>query len=236
MKRWMTVVVAALAIASTAAPARAIGPVLDWDPAYAWQPGGSPTNLPAGGFMVVVGIVSQFGPPLDFLNSTLPGTEYTFVVDNLLSGGTTTIGPPATEIYSTPYTGGVIQVYADPSPDAVFAPNPPNALVPSTFQDVAPPILTGTFTKFVVTTNNFTAFQVGSIEGDINWTGGTLIEYFRNGSGAICPGLFTGGATWNTSPGIGIPGYLFRHDGKIDLQCPVPTQKSTWGRLKQLYH
>jgi len=107
--------------------------------------------------------------------------------------------------------------------------------VPSTFTDVPPTILSGVFTSVVVTTNNFTAFQTGNIQGDIQWTGGTLLNYFSNGNGGTCPGLFTGGATWSTAPGVGIPGYLFRHDGKIDLQCPVPTQKSTWGRVKQMY-
>ena len=106
---------------------------------------------------------------------------------------------------------------------------------PSTFIDVPPPILSGHFTSLIATTNNFTAFQTGNIEADIEWTGGTLLSFFRSPSGGFCPGLLTGGATWNTSPGVGIPGYLFRHDGKIDLQCPVPTQKSSWGRVKQLY-
>jgi hypothetical protein len=235
MKQWKILMSIAVTCLSLAAPAHATGPVIDWDPAYVWQPGGTPTNLPAGGVMQVVGTVSLFGPPLSFLNATMPATEYTFYVGGLLSGGTTTFGPPATQIYSTQYTGGLIQVYADPTPDAVFAPFPPNAQVPSTFIDVAPPILVGNFTRFVVTTNNFTAFQVGSIEGDINWTGGTLIENFTGPNGGICPGLFTGGATWNTSANIGIPGYLFRHDGKIDLQCPTPARKDTWGQLKQLY-
>lgn len=235
MKRVMTLLVAAVLCGTAALPAHATGPVLDWDPAYMWQPGATPTNLPAGGVMRFVGTVSVFGPPLDFLNATMPATEYTFTGDNLVSLGTVTVGPPATQIYTTAYTGGLIQVFADPTPDAVFAPNPPNAQVPSTFANDAPPILVGNFTSFVVTTNNFTAFQTGNIEGNINWTGGTLIDKFRDGTGAICPGLFTGGATWNTAPGIGIPGYLFRHDGKIDLQCPVPTRKSTWGVLKQLY-
>ena len=89
--------------------------------------------------------------------------------------------------------------------------------------------------RFVVTTNNFTTFQTGNIEGDSSWQGGTLINKFRGPNGAICPGLFTGGATWNTAPGVGIPGYLFRCDGKIDLHCPVPEQKSTWRVLKQLH-
>lgn len=235
MKRWMKVMALALAIASAAAPARAIGPVLDWDPAYCWQLGATPTNLPAGGMMEMVGTVSAFGPPLDFLNATMPATEYTFYVTGCISGGTVTTGPPATQIYTTSYAGGTIQVFADPTPDAMFAPFPPNAQVPSTFTDVPPPILTGNFTRFVVTTNNFTTFQVGSLEGDIAWTGGTMISYFRGANDAICPGLFTGGITWNTAPGIGIPGYLFRHDGKIDLQCPVPTLKSSWGSLKQMY-
>ena len=236
MKRWTTMLCAVLALAGVAGPAAATGPVIDWDPAYMWQPGGTPTNLPLGGTMRFVGTISSFGPPLDFLNESMPATEYTFTGDFLVSLGTTTYGPPATQVYTTSYSGGVINVYADSSPDAVFAPFPPNAQVPSTFEDDAPPMLIGNFTRFIVTTNNFTAFQVGSIEGDINWTGGTMIEFFRQGRGGICPGLFTGGATWNTSPNIGIPGYLFRHDGKIDLQCPTPTRKSTWGTLKQLYH
>lgn len=235
MKRWMTTMCAALLIASVAAPARAIGPVMDWDPAYFWQAGGTPTNLPAGGILKCVGTISAFGPPLDFLNATMPSIEYTFYIDGLTSLGTTTIGPPATEIYTTFYTGGTIAIYADPTPNALFTPFPPNADVPSTFQDDPPPILTGQFTSLLVTTNNFTAFQTGSIEGDIAWTGGTLLPFFAGPNAQTCPGLFTGGATWNTSSGIGIPGYLFRHDGKIDLQCPVPTQKSTWGRLKSLY-
>jgi hypothetical protein len=235
MKRWLTTLCAVLALAALPRPAHAIGPVIDWDPAFFYMPGATFNNMPAGGIMRAVCTISVFGPPLDFLNATMPATEYTFYIDGLSSLGTTSVGPPGQTIYQTIFTGGTINVYADPTPDAVFAPNPPNALVPSTFIDVPPAILTGQFTSLVVTTNNFTAHQTGSIEGDILWTGGTLIGYFGNGSGGDCPGLFTGGTTWNTSPGIGIPGYLFRDDGKIDLQCPVPTLKSTWGNLKQLY-
>jgi len=227
--------IATMAFISAARNASAVGPILDWDPAYMWQAGATPTNLPAGGVMHFVGTVSVFGPPLDYLNATMPGTEYTFVGDLLVSQGTVANGPPSTTIYTTGYTGGTIKVYADQTPDAVFAPFPPNAQVPSTFENDPPALLEGVFTRFVVTTNNFTAFQTGNIEGDINWTGGTLIDKVRGANGAICPGLFTGGATWNTTPGIGIPGYLFRHDGKIDLQCPVPVRTSTWGTLKQLY-
>lgn len=236
MKRFLPSLFAAVLAASfAAAPARAIGPIVDWDPAYFWQAGATPTNLPAGGIMNGVGTVSMFGGPLDFLNATMPATEYTFVIGGLVSGGTVSVGPPATTFYQTLYSGGTIEIYGDPSPDAVFAPNPPNALVPSTFLDAGAPLLSGVFTRFVVNTNNFTTFKVGNIEGDINWTGGSLLDLLRGSNDVVCPGLFTGGSTWNTAPGIGIPGYLFRHDGKIDLQCPTPAQKSTWGRLKQMY-
>ena len=235
MKRWMTTWTAALLLIAAAAPARAIGPVMDWDPAYFWQTGGTPSNLPAGGILQCVGIVSQFGPPLDFLNATLPTTEYTFYMDGLESAGTTVFISGTNEIYSTLYNGGTFTLYGDPSMNAVFAPDPPNPDVPSTFLEVPPALLVGQFTSLHVSTNNFTQFQVGNIEGDITWIGGTLLPYFAGPGGQTCPGLFTGGATWNTAPGIGIPGYLFRHDGKIDLQCPTPTRKSTWSDLKTLY-
>ena len=235
MKRWMTTMAATLMLAAVAVPARAIGPVIDWDPAYFWQTGGEPTNLPAGGILQAVGIVSLFGPPLDFLNPSMATNEYTFYIDGAESQGTTSVSAGSNVVYTTFYTGGTFTMYADPAMDAVFTPDPPNADVPSTFLQVPPPLLIGTFTSLQVTTNNFTTFQVGSIEGEIAWTGGTLIEYFAGPGGANCPGLFTGGATWNTTPGIGIPGYLFRHDGKIDLQCPTPTRKSSWGQLKTLY-
>ena len=232
MKRWLVTMCAALLLAGVVSPARAVGPIFDWDPAYFYgDPSMTPSNQPSGTILKAVGILSAFGAPLEFLNATMPATEYTFYIDGLVSQGTTTVGPPATEIYTTFYTGGTFALYSDPTPESVFAPNPPNGLVPSTFTDGAP-ILTGNFTGLSVTTNNFTVFQVGNIEGNIVWTGGSLLDYFN---GENCPGLFTGGATWRTTPGVGIPGYLFRHDGKIDLQCPTPAAKSTWGRLKSLY-
>lgn len=235
MKRLLNTLAAALATVALAAPASAVGPVIDWDPAYFYMSGATPLSLPAGGIMRGVGTISGFGPPLADLNANMPAFEYTFVIEGLIANPTVTVGPITTQFYQTTFNAGTIAVYEDTSPDAVFAPFPPNAQVPSTFSDGGLPILTGNFTRFVVSTNNFTTFQVGDIEGDINWTGGTLIGRFGQVGGGICPGLFTGGATWNTSPGIGIPGYLYRHDGKIDLQCPVPTRKDTWGQLKKLY-
>jgi len=226
----------AAALLSVAANDRALaaaGPVIDWDPAYGWQTGATPFNLPAAGEFKMVGIISDFGPPLDDLDAANPATEYTFYVHGLISNGTTFVGPLGTRFYTTTFSGGTIEVYYDTTPESSFDPNPPNAGVPADFIDGGAPILTGSFTSFVVQTNDFTAFQTGNIEGDFNWTGGTLLYRLPTNGGEPCPGLFTGGMTWNTS--VGIPGYLFRHDGKIDLQCPTSVQNSTWGQLKALY-
>lgn len=203
------------------------GPMIDWDPAFFWEPGATPINSIATSEMKIVGTISAFGPPLDFLNANMPATEYTFYVSGLISNGTTPIVP----FYITTYTGGTIQIYEDATPDAVFDPNPPNANVPSTFTD-GTLILSGNLSNFNTQTNTITPHNTGNAEGNITWTGGSLIAYV--GGDTPCPAILTGGLTW--LPGPLLPaGYLFRHDGKIDHECPTPTQPSTWGRIKSLY-
>src|SRR5262249_52144541 len=134
--------------------------------------------------------------------------------------------------YTTNYTGGFIEIYCDSNKDAAFVPNPPNPTVPSKFAN-GTLILGGSFNSFYTRTNNFTAFKTGTMEGTITWTSGTLLDRMRDGNGQPCPGLFTGGITWN--PNVLIPGYIFRDDGKIDLNCPVSALPSTWGRIKSKY-
>jgi hypothetical protein len=206
-------------------------PIVDWDPAYFYEPGAAFNNSIPGTELKIVGIVSAFGPPLAFLNANDPSKDYTFYVYGLISNGTATFGPPATEFYITTYTGGTIEVYEGTPRDAVFDPNPPNANVPSTFVN-GTLILSGTVSNFFTQSNNFTANMTGNSEGNITWTGGSLIGYVLDG-GTPCPALFTGGMTW--LPSVNIQGYLFRHDGKIDHECPTPAKTSTWGRMKSLY-
>ncbi len=55
----------------------------------------------------------------------------------------------------------------------------------------------------------------------------------NGGNGEPCPGLFTGGLTWN--PQVMIEGYVFRHEGKIDMNCPSASTPSTWGKVKASY-
>jgi len=226
--------VAVLASLAWPALSMAAGPVIDWDPAYTWEIGATPTNSPPGGEFKLVGIVSMFGPPLDFLNAADPTKEYTFYVHNLISLGTVAYpGPPGKFFYQTHYSGGTIELYEDTTPEpASFDANPPNATVPANFID-GTLLLSGSFTGFIVESNNFTAFNTGSLEGDILWSGGSLIGSLGGGGGEPCPGLFLGGTTWY--PPVIPTGYIYRHDGKIDLQCPTASRPSTWGRVKTLY-
>jgi hypothetical protein len=233
MKRWITNLGAALLLALPAGQALAVGPMMDWDPAYFYFPapqpvGLSPANQPAGAIMRCVGQISLFGPPLDFLNANLATKE----VHVLHRGFHVARHHDRREREPRGLHHELqrwhVHLYEDAARNSVFAPNPENGQVPSTFTDGSAPLLIGNFTGLTVTTNNFTQFKVGSIEGNIQWTGGTLIGELTGGGNEPCPGLFTGGATWNTAPNIGIPGYMFRHDGKLDLQCPTAARKSTW--------
>jgi hypothetical protein len=223
------VIGATLALA-LATPVFASVPI-DWDPIYTWEPGATATNSPAGGILSGVGVVSKFDVPFQDLDASDPTKEYTIYLTGLVSQGTTFIGPVGQRFFTTNYTGGTIYIYEDLSPDLDYGVNPPNATSPSTFTD-GTLLLQGNFTSFVVQTNDFTTFQVGNMEGNINWTGGSLYDRTITG-GQPCPGLFTGGITWRSS--VLIPGYIFRHDGKIDLNCPVPAQSSTWGKIKASY-
>lgn len=227
--RWI-LLTAALLVGALASPSSG-SPAIDWDPAYFWEPGATPTNSIPGSELKIVGIISAFGPPLNFLNANDPSKDYTFYVSGLISNGTTFIGPLGTRFYDTSYTGGTIEIYEGTPRDAVFDPFPPNPNVPSTFVN-GTLLLSGTVSGFYTQTNDFTTFKTGNSEGNITWTGGSLIA-FVGGVDSPCPTLFTGGMTW--LPSLLIPGYLFRHDGKIDVDCPTEAKSSTWGRIKSLY-
>jgi len=231
MRLWIRITAAALLACAATSPAHA-GPIIDWDPAYFYAAGATPYSSPPGTQLFIVATISAFGPPLNFLNPNDPTKEYTFYLYGLTSLGTSTTPIPGIgNAYLATYDPGVIELYEGTPRDAVFDPNPPNANVPSTF--LSPTlILSGTIANFYTQTNDFSTFMTGNAEGNITWTGGTLFPIVSPG-GHPCPSLFTGGLSW--LPSVLIEGYLFRHDGKIDIDCPTPAHTSTWGRLKALY-
>jgi hypothetical protein len=227
MRFWIAAIFSV--VLGSAAGTALAGPPIDWHTSFAWEPGASFSNAPAGTEYKQVGIISAFDSPFGDLN---PATkEYTFYVHGLISLGTVPTGTPFT-FYETQYSGGFIEIYCDSTPDASYDPNPTNAGVPADFTDGIL-ILSGTFDYFFTQTNNFSSNQTGNLEGSITWTGGTRLEDTEVGGGQSCSGLFTGGITWK--PSVLIAGYFLRHDGKIDLNCPVPTEPSTWGRIKSIY-
>jgi len=231
MRRWILSISIAAFATAVSSPAFA-GPLIDWDPAYFYEAGATPIHSDPGGQLVIVGTISTFGPPLDFLDASDPTKDYTFYAHGMISNGTViTPFPPFGNFYRTNYTGGSIEVYEGTPRDAVFDPFPPNANVPSTFVN-GTVILSGTLSSLYWETNDITAHMVGNAEGEISWTGGAYFDRVSQNQ-LPCPSLFTGGTTW--LPSLMIDGYLFRHDGKIDLDCPTPVRTSSWGRVKTLY-
>jgi hypothetical protein len=232
MKFWTTVLCGAL-LAGLGAGSALAGPSMDWDPAFTWESGATPTSSMPDSEFKAVGIIDFFDVPFGDLDPVPGVVEYTFYVYGLISNGTTSFGSPGSQLFVTTYHDGFIEIYCDSTPEpAVFDPNPPNGTVPSNFVD-GTLILSGSFNSFFTQTNDFTANQSGNLEGEITWTGGTLIDRTENGAGQPCTGLFTGGITWK--PSVLIPGYIFRNDGKLDLNCPVPTEPKTWGQIKSMY-
>jgi len=231
MNQWKTRIIAGLAALAFAGVAEA-GPSIDWDPIFFYgTPGMTFNNQPIGGVLSGVGTVSKFDQPFQFLDASDPTKEYTIVISGLVSQGTVPTNIGIGNVFNTEYSGGSIQIYEDLSPDHDYGVNPPNLTAPPTFAD-GTLLLTGSFTSFHTLTNDFTLHQSGNAEGEINWTGGSLYNLTFRG-GEPCPGLFTGGLTWK--PSVLLQGYLFRHDGKIDLNCPVAAEASTWGKIKASY-
>jgi hypothetical protein len=226
----LSITVAALALV----PLRAAqaGPIIDWDPAFFYEQDATPYNSVPGHELFIVGIISVFGPPLDFLNASDPTKDYTFYLHGLISNGTAVSSfPPFGNFFTTTYNGGVIEIYEGTPRDAVFDPFPPNANVPSTFTN-GTLILSGTMVSFYWQSNDFSRLNTGNAEGHILWTGGAYFNKVSHNE-LPCPSLFTGGLTWR--PSLMVDGYVFRHQGKLDLDCPTVAKSSTWGRVKTMY-
>src|SRR5690242_16831127 len=194
-----------------------------------------------GSVLTIMGKVVCFAPPLDGLNSNMPGTEYTFVIENLVSSGTVASTPiPGTNAWDTDYNasgGAVWSLWEDPTPDAPGTATvscPPGAILPLFKNDTM--LLTGTIDgKFhtQITQKVSTNTWSGSFNGLYHATGGTKF-------GAIGNGVANLNGLW-CSLGTGVsqcslPGCYSAHpSGKFDTPGTTPTLGSTWGRIKMLY-
>lgn len=240
----------ALALGAFSLPARAqcVSPVLikfDAD-VFAYETAYDNTTYmsTAGSILKVVGKIVCFGPPLDYLNANMPGTEYTFVW-NLKSLPPGTVQTIVNRVWDTDYASasvpGSFVIYEDTSPEspdaASVAQFPPNADVPDKFVD-GTVILSGSIDYFhTQITRTSTGRFGGSFNATYHFTGGTLYPSI-GGNTSNLNGLWCalGSAPGQcTIPSNILPptGYSAHPSGKNDV--PTVAYISTWGAIKMLY-
>jgi hypothetical protein len=153
--------------------------------------------------------------------------ELSVYANNLVSTGQVNFGGG---FFGISYTGGNLELWQDPTPDADFGTNPPNATVPSTFTN-GTLFLSGLFQSFFMFFD--TNFGVGSYEGFVTFNGGTALGTVN---GLQVDG-FTYGGTLDSAASVGhVPaGYDLQVDGVIEALIVVAVQEKSWSRIKGLY-
>ena len=219
-----TLLLAACAVLSLAPAARAQTLLFDYVGFDYESPNPDPGTFgePGSGYVGLGTVPFLFAP----LVSNTAVNEYTFVIQGLTP---TTVMPVGTfDIIN--YSSGMVTIYEDAKlggTTANFAPNPPNADVPSSFTD-GTAILVGTLTNFqlVIDTSN----GVGSFEAVFNATGGSQLGNF--------PLNQRTGWTFSGTTGEALnipPGFIHQIDGQTFLDAPVAARHMSWGKLKAGY-
>ena len=191
----------------------------------------------AGSQMTIVGLITQFGVPLNILNPSDPNKEYTFVMSGLLSKGTKTSTNGPTTLYDCDYDSTKAANFAiyegsprnSPSTAAAWAANPfGGAVVPTNHQD-GTVILTGDLCGFHTKIAKTGLIVSGSFRAGYNFTGGTKYSLV-SGTEALVGGLWCANLS-----GCKPANYTAHPNGKFDASRTTAVTRSTWGRLKQIY-
>ena len=157
--------------------------------------------------------------PLELLDK-----EYTVMIRDLTIASVEASG----SFQVITYSGGTIEVHADPAKNASWAPNPPNGSVPSTFLDGGADLI-GVFTEMTLyfSTNNGT----GTVSGLVNWEGGSRRAGMANPFGWT---VFGGVSNHD---GLGIPmGYDLAWDPQLyGPEVPSPVEVRSWGAVKSAF-
>ena len=210
-------VVLGLFLALVATPAHAV--VVSDYVGYGFETGGFLPSDP--GDELVFTAVSTWVDPVT--GADLGNVEVTIYVYGLISDGQSVDGSGNT---ITTYTGGKLEMYLDPSQNADWGINPPNATSPTTFSD-GNLLFEGDFLDFVV------AIQPdgsGVYEGNLDGVAGIILQNLCSSCG------YTWGGAWTADAGAQIPeGYDLQIDGKFDVLESVSQDESSWGSLKADY-
>lgn len=243
----LLVLMATGALASRASAQCGTGPMIEFDNntwAYESNYTAATFHSAPGSGLTVVGKITKFCAPFQDLDALDPTKEYTILMLNLTSSGSTHAPFLVTGTrHETLYSGGTFIIYEDLSPDAptlaTLAANPPNAQVPARFADGAI-ILTGTLANFRTTVTESPAGgppqYSHSFRADYQFDGPPAGTYYLRVAGSG-PGLAQG--TWcanGSDNGLCIlpAGYSAQPNGKFD-NPPTAATSSTWGTIKQLY-
>lgn len=232
------------------APAAAFaqtGTIADWGPnSYAWETNYNNATYISnpGSLLNAVGIVDDFAGPLASLEPIPAGREYTYLLWKLVSAGTQITPGGFANTYRTVYnttssSSNNLQIWTSPT-NALFAPNPVNPAVPSTFIDGSL-VLSGMFQQLTVTFIRRNSDQL-VLSGNADSGTPSVANGVFDGGSALplvsvgtrpCPFRVTGG--WLARAGSFPAGFSAHFDGKIDIDCPTPAETSTWGRIKGEY-
>ena len=212
-----------------ATPASAQVPLLDFHGFDWFWP--APIGQP-GSCYGAVGYVPVVNPT--FLNFDYLTYEYTFQWEYACFVSADTFGTiaiyqydgtavsPAFSVYCDSLGTGTTADYGDPTP-------PPNGVSPSTWVD-GECVLGGDWAGNVTIVLDLTTMN-GDISGTLDWTTGTQLGNIPVESRTMAIEL--AGITF--APPMGPAGYHWQVDGQIFIQPPVPTERTSWGAIKNQF-
>jgi hypothetical protein len=205
---------------------------LTFEPGYAVGPlPGFPLSaLPSLGTLTLAGRVARVGRPFDDL---LPSGAYelTYVFEgSALFGAGDWDGECSGGVFAV-FEGGTVSIYLDPTPDADFG----NL---ATFRDGDVVLLALSSHIWVRNNDPQAACPWLPDEPDISavmqFVEGLWFDRVSNhgeGFEASSHGELDG----NVSQELKALGFVFRADGTVDINGPVPVTPATWGAVKALY-
>jgi hypothetical protein len=187
---------------------------------FGWEVGGLAPSSPGDELAV-----AAVGVSIDPIFGATPSDEVTIYIYDLVSMGE--FVDPSTGTTTTMYSGGMLDLYADDSPDYDWGINPANATTPSTFTD-GELLFRGAFTSFTLFLSTSGA---GVFEGMLDGVAGSALAGVCSDCAYSFSGVFT------RAIGAQIPeGYDLQIDGSLDVDSTVPVaQSDSFGGIKSLY-